>query len=269
MNNFKRLISVFLTILIFIGTLPVTALTTDSEESATSESETTEQIVYELEELREENVKHFRFPDGSNRAVVYSVPVHRKNDEGKWQDIDNTLADKTGNSMGYVTSNGNLVFSKKVSPTGPLIYTYSNNGYSISLSFKNDNYRVSTAKLSNHAKKYTPSSDDSIETRFNKLKEINNNTTVTYKNIFSHIDFEYVLSGNDIKENIIVNKAQDEYVYAFEIAAEGLNVKLEKDGSIGMYDSSSNAVVYSIPAPYMYDASGTKSEAVGIYCNRN
>lgn len=263
MNKFKRLIAVFLIILTFISVLPVTALTIDNEESTTSESETTEQIVYELEELREENVKHFRFPDGSNRAVVYSTPVHRKDGEGKWKDIDNTLADKTGNSMGYVTSNENLVFSKKISPTSPLIYTYSNNGYSISLSFKNDNYRVSTAKLSNHANKYTPSSDESIETQFNKLKEINNNTTVTYKNIFSHVDLEYVLSGNDIKENIVVRKAQDEYyVYTFEISAEGLNVKLEEDGSIGMYDSSSNAIVYSIPAPYMYDANGTESDAV-------
>lgn len=31
---------------------------------------------YELTELREENVKHFRQPDGTNVAVVYEYPVH-------------------------------------------------------------------------------------------------------------------------------------------------------------------------------------------------
>lgn len=46
--------------------------------------------ICELESLREESVKHFRLEDGSCIAVQYSNPVHTLDDNGKWQDIDNT-----------------------------------------------------------------------------------------------------------------------------------------------------------------------------------
>ena len=41
--------------------------------------------------------------------------------------------------------------------------------------------------------------------------EASNTTTVRYADVFSSVDVEYLLSGNDIKENIIVNDAQNEY----------------------------------------------------------
>ena len=50
--------------------------------------------VYEITEMREENVKTFRLKDGSYVAAQYNSPVHRKDSSGNWQDIDNTLTDK-------------------------------------------------------------------------------------------------------------------------------------------------------------------------------
>ena len=47
--------------------------------------------VYEVEDLREESVKHFSLPDGTYQAVSYSGAVHRKNADGTWRDIDNRL----------------------------------------------------------------------------------------------------------------------------------------------------------------------------------
>ena len=48
--------------------------------------------VFEVESLREENVKHFRLEDGTYRAISYDRPVHIKDENGNWQEIDNTLA---------------------------------------------------------------------------------------------------------------------------------------------------------------------------------
>ena len=45
---------------------------------------------FEIETLREENVKHFRLQDGTYRGVSYNKPVHRL-DNDKWIDINNTL----------------------------------------------------------------------------------------------------------------------------------------------------------------------------------
>lgn len=50
------------------------------------------EVLYEVEELREASEKHFRMSDGSYIAVQYDYPVHYEDEDGAWQEIDNTLA---------------------------------------------------------------------------------------------------------------------------------------------------------------------------------
>ena len=45
--------------------------------------------LYEVEELREENVKHFKLSDGSYVAAQYNYPVHYEDENGRLLDIDN------------------------------------------------------------------------------------------------------------------------------------------------------------------------------------
>ena len=70
-----------------------------------------DEILFEDTSLREENVKHFRMKDGSYRAVVYDTPVHYLDDEGNWQEYDNTLhtIDRSGEAVGYRVENGDSV----------------------------------------------------------------------------------------------------------------------------------------------------------------
>ena len=88
-----------------------------------------ENKTYEVIERREANVKHFRLEDGTYEAVTYGYPVHRKDANGEWQDIDNRLfsAAVSGKNV-YSTAdnrvtfsehigNGELTFSNKVSLT--------------------------------------------------------------------------------------------------------------------------------------------------------
>lgn len=49
-------------------------------------------ILYEDETLRGEFEKHFVRADGSNVAVSYGEPVHVRQPDGKWVDIDNSLS---------------------------------------------------------------------------------------------------------------------------------------------------------------------------------
>ena len=64
------------------------------DELDSSESETSvDKAVFEVVERREETVKHFRDADGSYVAAQYNYPVHELDDNGEWQDIDNTLAE--------------------------------------------------------------------------------------------------------------------------------------------------------------------------------
>lgn len=66
---------------------------------------------YEVIELRDESVKHFKLEDGSYVAVQYDTAVHYLDGNGRWQDIDNTLS---SNGSEYSTSNARIKFAKKI-----------------------------------------------------------------------------------------------------------------------------------------------------------
>lgn len=38
--------------------------------------------IFEVESMREENVKHFRLEDGTYRAITYDRPIHIKDEKG-------------------------------------------------------------------------------------------------------------------------------------------------------------------------------------------
>ena len=84
--------------------------------------------IFEIESLREENVKHFRLEDGSYQAIIYLNPVHRKNAEGDWADIDNTLFMQTIDSVkSYTVSDGRIKFADTLSASSDL-FSLNENG---------------------------------------------------------------------------------------------------------------------------------------------
>ena len=263
--NNKKIIAFFLSLFVIITYLPINILAIDasynilSEKNAENENYLSE-IIVEEKSLREENVKHYKMPDGTYTAVVYNKAIHRKDSNGVWQDIDNRMNEVTlNNKQAYITSDERTMFSKKINSEDSTIFELSENGYTIKTSFSNSNIQNTTAKLSNHATKYVPTKSDDIETQYKKIKQIDNNTTVSYKNLLKGITLEYVLSANDIKENIIVEKTNEKYEYSFIYELTGLVALLNDDGSISLIDEITQYEVYNMPAPYMYDANGEKS----------
>ena len=91
----QKTLSVVLSVLFVIYLVPawVYADMFDAESEVTDVSENISIIneSFEVESLREESVKHFRLEDGTFIAVQYDDTVHRLDESGKWQDIDNTL----------------------------------------------------------------------------------------------------------------------------------------------------------------------------------
>ena len=109
-----RLLSLLLTLAIVLQIIPATVFATEDdtrsldelmltdEASLVPEEPVCDEILFEDISLREENIKHFRMKDGSYRAVVYDTPVHYLDDEGNWQEYDNTLhtIDRSGEATG-------------------------------------------------------------------------------------------------------------------------------------------------------------------------
>lgn len=227
--------------------------------------------VKELTALRDENVKHFRLPDGTYQAIAYAQPVHRKDEEGVWQDIDNTLTLVTEkNIQRYSTPDSRVSFTDYAAANKNL-FVLNENGYSISMKFTNslalkEITATETVKL-NAAE--APIVKNAAEQRKDKeyediqdIAEVDNKCSITYNNVDLNTNLEYVLIGNDIKENIIVTAKREDYKYAFQLNVTGLIAKMDDAGNIRLYDIETNQSKYCIPAPYMYDNEGAYSNDV-------
>lgn len=277
-----KVISFFLAIFMILGFIPTSVIAMESNKEDASKWNSDEfpimqpekdpsldygmeEKITEIVDRREENVKHFRMADGSVRAISYGCAVHRKDENGIWQDIDNRLY--SANDGTYSTVENRISFAKDA--TGDNFLTLKENGYIISMGYITQEVyglRAETIKVTNHPSREEQlasiSTDANQDEKMEKMMMVDNKTRVIYQNVQNGISLEYILQSNDVKENIIISAPQDDYVYKFTLQLEGLNAELLKDGSIILSDVSSGAEVYMIPCPYMVDANGKKSTDV-------
>ncbi len=207
-----------------------------------------EDLAYEITEMRGESVKHFRLADGTYQAVFYGEPVHRLDEAGQWQEIDNSLAERSGM---LATKDSRVKFAKKTTGSGE-IYTLHDGNYKITVGLIDAEKKVSGIVTD-------MSSSEEGMSNLQKMTNIENlSSTVIYQDVWQGVDVEYIVTSNHMKENVIVKKAADSYSYEFTLGLNGLTAKLE-NGSILLCDSKTEEAVYHIPAPYMYDAEGALS----------
>ena len=220
-------------------------------------------FVTEVTDLRTENVKHFDNGDGTYEAVSYGTAVHRKDANGEWQDIDNTLTlrEDRGEER-YVSSDARISFAPAATGDGA-IWSLSENGYSVSLSLSDANLRAGAgADVRNHATRAEQIAAAKKADDREAVLRVDNSTSIVYRNVLSGVDLEYVLSGNDVKETILVQTVCENYDYSFKLSLSGLIPKETEESAILLCDVENGETVYVIPAPYMTDAKYEHSDAV-------
>ena len=259
-----------LSLVMVFCSIPFTSYAVTAAEEQPLISEGTEVLggITEIVERREQNVKHFRLPDGTAQAIIYSDAVHRKDSDGAWQDINNNLTTSTKISGAYATEDMRAIFAQSFSANGNL-FSLNEDGYSISMKLLADSLSTSTMAISPSLAPSTVSVTNaplrSTENRWDTVeqaKEVNNKSSIVYTNVRAGTDLEYVLVGNSVKENIIINQKSDSYTYRFELALTGLDAVLNEDGSVSLTDKETDEIKYLIPAPFMYDADGVYSDDV-------
>lgn len=287
----KMITAAALSLLFVFSIIPASALDSLSVE------ETAAKIVSEVTGMREESVKYFLCDDGSYIAATYAAPVHY-NENGVWKEIDNTLtpSSKSGETV-YSTKGGLNVTVPSDLGSGKR-FTATNGGYTISFGVKSIDNSLSaqakvvetdalpsvvkmnsTAEISNE--KVTVSSmaqKAETLTEKQKVEKFNNEQmtvdkqsgAVVYKGFDRQSDLEYIVTSNSLKENIVVYKPQDEYVYRFDLDSDGLIPIEQPNGSIILVESeASQEAVFTLDAPYMYDANGAESYDIELSIKEN
>lgn len=91
----------------------------------------------------------------------------------------------------------------------------------------------------------------------------NLSSTIDFMNIYPNIDLQYEVNPQDIKENIIIKEKVDNPLFIFNLNTKRLIPKLLEDNSIAFYDASNpEKAIFSMDAPYMYDAKNEVSKDI-------
>lgn len=231
-------------------------------------------IVGEVVSLREENIKHFRTSDGGYIAAVYGYPVHYEQN-GEWKDLDMTLEEKKDEESGktfYETAEQGISVSVPENISEDSL-KYSYNGYEIAMSYQG---KANQGQSKNKAKKVKIKKSEKKSVVNEKLKTeaqkhnaevmtLNNlSSAVEFVNADKNVDLEYHIATNGIKEDIIVDKAENNYLYTFLIEAGGLIPTVQDDNTIALTDRETGEIIFLIDAPLMYDAAGAESNAIKL-----
>ncbi|MDR1410144.1 MAG: DNRLRE domain-containing protein [Oscillospiraceae bacterium] len=263
------------------------------------EEELPVEMLAEETALRNENVKVFRQSDGSYQALVYAIPVHFKDENGVWQDIDNTLELVTKNDKKtYETTNSADKVTLPESFEDGQKATLTHEGYSIAFAPSADNEGVELGKkaeiknvdelVSEEIQKNTGTVNEALnesadekaleafrkaeasEEKLTKSQEIerknaektkleNLSSAVEYQAVWPNTNMEYIITPAGLKENVVIGAPQDEYIYKFNLDIGNLTPVQQADGSILLKNGDKK--VFAIQAPYLYDAASVYSDA--------
>ena len=133
------------------------------------------QIIEEIIDKREENIKYFKLKDEQILKVEYPIAVHKKNDEDQWIDI-------------YGKERGNLINFSQNSDSEKLVQIQREQ-YEISWNFENAN-KVEILNIDTNHKAY---------------KNIYNNVDLDYTISKNKLKENLVLTSNSAQQEFIVN----------------------------------------------------------------
>ena len=241
------------------ATLPKAETQYSSFDNVVGENPEESKIVKELTGERTENSKEFLLEDGTKMIAQYNEPVHYKDSKGKWVEYNNTLSedktaspDEAGDSS-YTNKSSDISVNLSNKAKSKNMISLQSDGYKISWGYDNAGKSKADVKKNNEK---TSGND-----KFTTLKNIT--TETLYKDVFNDVDLQYFVTTTGIKENIILksSKAQNEFTLNYKIP--NLTAKQKDDKTITLSDKDGKEI-YTISAPYMYDANGSTSTQMKI-----
>lgn len=254
-------------------------------------------IIGEDKSLRTEYSKHFLRSDGAYVIATYAVPVHHFTGDC-WEENDNSLylvSDTKDSSVAkYRTeysaypmtfpatldkdsvitvsahdrdiSFGYIKDPQNESPIDSSISLVDSNDLQINAIEKMVAAKVNSDTTTPDAVPDVSSSEETASKENEAMKVDIKNSAAAYYDVDQDIDLEYEITGNALKESIVVKAPKEEYTFDFNMDLAGLFIDERADGSIALFEDESmeGDPLYIIAKPYMMDSAGEYSEAVSF-----
>ena len=203
--------------------------------------------VGEITELRGTNSKVFRMGDNTEQAVFFAKPVHvLDGDTQAYEEIDESVFESDDGKQ-LVCGRNHFVakFSRE-----------EENEELFRIEHEDKCVTVLSKKSKKNKKFICPVINK-------KSKRGAKHETICYADIENGSDYEYSVSANGVKEEIIIKEKANVYRYAFVLKCKNVKAQFDEENmKISFVDTLHNKEVFFIPAPFMIDANGVKSTSV-------
>ncbi|MGH2810959.1 MAG: hypothetical protein ACRDIA_08775, partial [Actinomycetota bacterium] len=179
----------------------------------------------ELPGERKPNAKIFANPDGTKTAKVYGSPVHFKDPQGNWSEIDPKLIP---DGAGFKNAAGPFAVRFAPSASSPQLANIEADGHKVTMALD---------QASN-----TPGAAVGQE--------------ITYPQVRPGVDLTYRVGKSQVKETLVLHRAPTPAgsQFTFSLDPGGLAPRQESDGAVGLYAQAERPVLI-IPPASVWDSS--------------
>ena len=203
--------------------------------------------VNEIPELREECRKVFRMSDGSEQAVFYPQAVHTLDEQSRqFVEVDNTLVEEE-DRLHFRNGKNRFVARFSKNESSDELFSVEKDTYGITVYTKRTKKQQGTPMVST----------------LHKRRRVKDSDTLTFLHALSSAELEYAVTGNGVKENIVVKDLAEVYRYTFVLDCRNVKPnRIPERNEIGFISTENGEEIFRIPAPFMTDAAGTVSTGV-------
>ncbi|MFJ7982224.1 DNRLRE domain-containing protein [Lysinibacillus xylanilyticus] len=188
---------------------------------------------------RTETSKTYNNLDGTSTTEIYEAPIHFKDDEGSWKDIDNNLQKHKNNGKGQYKNKANnfaVTFDEKIEDQKNNVQVTEDH-YNLDIGLKKIEQKgeVIPAK---------------------EVVGVATDNQIQYENVFDNISTIYSVGENFVKEDITINQKPQNglpQTFSYQLSLENLSYE-QINNQIYLKDASTGEMKYVIEAPLMYDA---------------
>ncbi len=246
--------------------------------TVTAEPINAEETFVEVTSLREESVKTFQKGNGNYVAAIYGEAVHYKDEDGNWQEIDNSLIPTTVSAAQLADAGVNVTTAN----TSPVAYRKNvSNPFEVNLpntltvnnpitvTYKGHTLGFSLQDMSLQSGTVAEVVDTASKAKTTQLEEysiISNDSILSYGQVFPNTQLTYEMRGKKLKESLIFSAPPTQATFAFRFYYEQLYPELLQTGEVQFYadNTKSGEPVFVIAAPYMFDSGEGYSAAVDV-----
>lgn len=262
--NIKSL-CLFLTVIFLFQT---NVLAESISETITIEPTSTESALVEVASLREESVKTFQTENGNYVAAIYGEAVHYQDEDGNWQEIDNSLVPTTmsaaqlANVGVNVTDANTLPVAYRKNASNPFEVNLPNTltvNNPITVTYKGHTLGFSLQGISSQSGTVAEVLNTTSRTEAAQLEEysiISKDSIFSYGQVFPNTQLTYEMRGKKLKESLIFSAPPTLTNFVFRFYYEQLYPELLPTGEVRFYAdiTKSEEPIFVISAPYMFDS---------------